>query len=160
MLELRSQEFEHGAEIPARFTCDGKNISPPLIWAGLPDGTKSLALIVDDPDVPDPKAPTREWVHWLLYNIPAGVRSLAEAMQEISLPEGTLAGRNDWGKAGYGGPCPPIGRHRYFHKLYALDTVLPDLSLPDKGQLLEAMDGHVLGECELVGTYCRKRCSD
>lgn len=160
MLELRSQEFEHGGEIPARFTCDGENISPPLIWAGVPDGTRSLALIVDDPDVPDPKAPTREWVHWLLYNIPAEVRSLPEAMQEIVLPEGTLAGRNDWGKAGYGGPCPPIGRHRYFHKLYALDRVLPDLSLPDKRQLLKAMDGHVLGECELVGTYCRTRCSD
>jgi Raf kinase inhibitor-like YbhB/YbcL family protein len=126
----------------------------------VPDDCLSLVLIVDDPDVPDPKAPTREWVHWLLYNIPSGERELAENVPEDRLPPGTLVGRNDWGKGGYGGPCPPIGRHRYFHKLYALDTVLPDLSLPDKAHLLEAMQGHVLEETELVGTYCRMRCTD
>jgi Raf kinase inhibitor-like YbhB/YbcL family protein len=160
MLELRSQGFEHGSDIPALYTCDGGNISPPLIWTGVPEGGRSLVLIVDDPDVPDPRAPTREWVHWILYNIPAGLNELPQGMGSKDFPPGALAGRNDWGKSGYGGPCPPIGRHRYFHKLYALDTMLPDLSLPDKTSLLEVMDGHVLAECELVGTYCRTRCTE
>ena len=160
MLEIRSQGFEHGCEIPAIYTCDGDNLSPPLFWAGVPDEAGSLALIVHDPDVPDPNAPTREWVHWLLYNIPASVQALPEAVAITELPDGVLHGKNDWQEAGYGGPCPPIGRHRYFHTVFALDTMLPDLSFPDKARLLQAMEGHVLARAELVGTYCRERCDE
>lgn len=156
-MELRSPAFVHEGEIPRRSTCDGEDTSPPLAWSGVPAGAKSLALIVDDPDAPDPKAPRRVYVHWVLYNIPPDVSGLAEAIRPAQLPGGTLEGRNDWGRTGYGGPCPPIGRHRYFHKLYALDRVLPDLGRPAKAQLLEAMKGHVLAEAHLVGTYQRLR---
>jgi Raf kinase inhibitor-like YbhB/YbcL family protein len=123
----------------------------------MPAGTKSLALVVDDPDAPDPKAPKLVYVHWVLYNIPPDVSGLAEAIQRADLPPGAREGLNDWGRAGYGGPCPPIGRHRYFHKLYALDTVLPDLKRPTKAHLLAAMKGRILAETELVGTYQRSR---
>lgn len=157
MLEIRSQGFEHGGEIPALYTCEGENSSPPLFWAGVPDQARSLALIVCDPDVPDPNAPTREWVHWLLYNIPPDVQALPEAVAITELPKGTLMGKNDWHEVGYGGPCPPIGRHRYFHTLYALDAKLPDLSFPNKAGLVEAMEGHVLARAELVGTYCKAK---
>lgn len=153
MLELRSQGFEHGGEIPRVFTCEGADVSPPLIWAGEPDSTQSLVLIVNDPDAPDPAAPTRVWVHWLLYNIPAWAKCLAQGVRNNELPPGTLQGRNDWGRTGYGGPCPPIGRHRYFHRLFALDTLLPDLHEPTSIELMKAMQGHVLAEAELVGTY-------
>ena len=149
-LALTSPVFDHNETIPKVYTCQGKDISPALAWNGLPNGTKSVALIVDDPDVPDPAAPKREWVHWVLYNIPAGTSGLAEAAK---LPAGAREGKNDWDRRGYGGPCPPIGRHRYFHKLYALDVVLPDLNEPTKAALLEAMEGHVLEEAELIGTY-------
>lgn len=128
-------------------------MSPPLAWNGVPEGTKSLALIVDDPDAPDPKAPKRVWVHWVLYNIPPDASGLAENADKTGLPPGTVRGITDSRKAKYGGPCPPIGRHRYFHRLYALDVVLPDLREPTKAALLEAMAGHVLEEAELVGTY-------
>lgn len=156
-LELRSSAFVHQGEIAPRYTCDGKDLSPPLSWAGAPAATKSFALIVDDPDAPDPKAPKRVYVHWVLYNIPPASPGLAEAVSASDLPAGTREGLNDWGRTGYGGPCPPIGRHRYFHKLYALDTALPDLKRPTKAQLLAAMEGHVLSEAQLVGTYQRRR---
>ncbi len=156
-LSLNSPAFAPNATIPARHTCDGGDVSPALQWSGLPDGAKSLALIVDDPDAPDPAAPQRTWVHWVLYNLPATAGGLPEGVTASQLPEGTREGLNDWKRTGYGGPCPPIGRHRYFHKLYALDSVLPDLGRPDKAQLLKAMEGHVLAQTELVGTYQRSR---
>jgi Raf kinase inhibitor-like YbhB/YbcL family protein len=154
---LHSPAFDHQGEIPQRLTCDGENLSPALSWSGLPEGTASLALIVDDPDAPDPKAPKLVYVHWVLYNIPPGATGLAEAVQPRQLPAGTLQGRNDWGRTGYGGPCPPIGRHRYFHRLYALDKVLRDLGVPTKAQLLAVMEDHILAQAELVGTYQRSR---
>ena len=150
---LTSSCFEHETEIPARHTCDGGDVSPPLTWSGIPAGTKSLALVVDDPDAPDPSAPKMTWVHWVLYDIPATVTELDEGSSERGLPSGAREGRNDWKKIGYGGPCPPIGRHRYFHKLYALDTVLGDLGHPSKTTLERAMKGHVLAQATLVGTY-------
>ena len=152
-LALTSSAFAHEGAIPKLYTCQGKDISPPFSWSGLPNGTKSVALIVDDPDAPDPAAPKRVWVHWVLYNIPPTVTGLPEAVPSHKLPAGALEGKNDWDRLGYGGPCPPIGRHRYFHKLYALDTVLPNLREPTKDALLEAMKGHVLEEAELIGTY-------
>lgn len=154
---LSSPAFAPNAAIPARHTCDGDEVSPPLRWSGVPEEAGSLALIVDDPDAPDPAAPQRTWVHWVLYNIPATTDELPEGVEAAQLPAGTREGRNDWKRTGYGGPCPPIGRHRYFHKLYALDTVLPDLGQATKAQLLEAMEGHVLAEAELIGTYQRDR---
>ena len=154
---LSSSSFTHQGEIPSKYTCEGSDISPPLSWSGLPAGTLSLALIVDDPDAPDPKAPQRVWVHWVLYNLPAAAGSLAEGVPPDELPEGTREGKNDWGRTGYGGPCPPIGRHRYFLKLYALDTVLPDLRTPTKKDLEKAMEEHVLARAELMGTYQKSR---
>ncbi len=153
---LTSPAFADGAEIPVDYTCEGADLSPPLDWREPPEGTASFALVVDDPDAPDPKAPRLVWVHWVVYNIPAEVGSLPEGASGRAMPEGVREGLNDWKKTGYGGPCPPIGRHRYFHKLYALDTALPDLGAVTKSRLLEAMEGHVLGRAELVGTY-RKR---
>jgi len=155
-LSMTSPVFENGGGIPSKYTCEGEDISPPLVFAGVPDGTKSLALIVDDPDAPDPAAPKMTWVHWVLYNLPTDTKGLEESV--TSLPVGTLEGvndwkRNDWKRTGYGGPCPPIGRHRYFFKLYALDTVLPDLHEPTKVKLEQAMQGHVLERVELTGTY-------
>ena len=154
-LSLSSPSFASNAEIPVRHTCDGDDVSPPLRWSGLPSGTRSLALIVDDPDAPDPAAPQRTWVHWVLYNLPVTTDGLAEGITAAQLPAGTREGLNDWKRTGYGGPCPPVGRHRYFHKLYALDAVLPDLGRPDKARLLKAIEGHVLARAELIGTYER-----
>ena len=154
-LKLSSQAFSPNDPIPTIYTCDGRDVSPPLSWSGLPPGTRSMALIIDDPDAPDPKAPKMTWVHWVLYNIPVEATGLAENAGSGELPGNTREGINDWGRTGYGGPCPPIGRHRYFFKLYALDTLLPDLGNPRKEKLLEAMGGHVLGQAELVGTYQR-----
>ncbi|MEJ2365506.1 MAG: YbhB/YbcL family Raf kinase inhibitor-like protein [Deltaproteobacteria bacterium] len=154
-LEITSQAFSPDEEIPSKYTCDGKDISPALGWSGVPEGTKSLALIVDDPDAPDPAAPRMTWVHWVLYNIPPSATGLPEAMKSQGLPEGTKEGLNSWQSTGYRGPCPPIGRHRYFHKLYALDAVLPDLGKPGKKDLEKAMDGHILATATLVGTYER-----
>jgi Raf kinase inhibitor-like YbhB/YbcL family protein len=148
---LTSPAFAPNAEIPREHTCQGKDVSVPLSWNGLPQGTKSLALIVDDPDAPDPKAPKVTWVHWVLYDIPADATGLPAGVS--ALPQGTRVGLNDWQRAGWGGPCPPIGRHRYFFKLYALDTVLPDLGKANKAAVEKAMKGHVLGETQLVGTY-------
>jgi Raf kinase inhibitor-like YbhB/YbcL family protein len=154
-LTLTSGSFTHNGQIPTTYTCEGKDASPPLSWSGLPAGTKSLALIVDDPDAPDPRAPQTTWVHWVLYNLPPTAEGLPEGVS--SLPGGTREGLNDWKRTGYGGPCPPIGRHRYFHKLYALDAVLPDLGSPTKAQLEQAVAGHVLTKAELVGTYEKTR---
>lgn len=151
-----SASFKDGSEIPVRHTCDGANTSPALSWTGIPAGTKSLALIVDDPDAPDPAAPKMTWVHWVLYNISPDIKGLAEGVAAGNLPVGTLQGVNDWQRTGYGGPCPPIGKHRYFFKLYALDHVLPDLKRPTKETLEKAMQGHVLTKTELVGLYQRK----
>jgi len=152
-LTLTAPAFAYNGAMPARLTCDGRDLSPELRWSGLPAGTQSLALIVDDPDAPDPAAPRMTWVHWVLYNIAPTATGLAEAVAPGALPAGTRQGLNDWGRTGYGGPCPPIGRHRYFHKLYALDTVLPDLGKPTKAALEQAMKSHVLASTELVGTY-------
>lgn len=149
---LTSPAFKDHGAIPARHTCQGGDVSPPLAWKGAPAGTKSFALIEDDPDAPDPAAPQTTWVHWVVYDIPAGVSSLAEGASK-AMPAGSRDGLNDWQRTGYGGPCPPIGRHRYFHKLYALDVVLPDLKRPDKAALEAAMKGHVLAQATLVGTY-------
>lgn len=154
-LTLTSTAFRHNGEIPEQYTCDGEDISPPLSWSGVPDGTQSLVLIVDDPDAPDPKAPKMTWVHWVLYNLPPDTTSLAEDLDPEDLPKGTLEGVNDWKRTGYGGPCPPMGRHRYFHKLYALDTVLPDMNRPTKARIESAMQGHILSQAEIVGTYQR-----
>ena len=150
---LTSSAFANHGEIPMLFTCQGKDIAPPLAWSGAPAGTRSFALIVDDPDAPDPKAPKMTWVHWVLYNIPPSSSGLPRAATARDLRAGTKEGLNDWKRTGYGGPCPPIGRHRYFHKLYALDIVLAELGTPAKAKLEAAMEGHVLGKAELVGTY-------
>lgn len=156
-MKLQSAAFVHQGEIPRKYTCDGEDHSPPLVWSSVPAGTKSLALIVDDPDAPDPKAPKRVFVHWVLYSIPPDTSWLAEAIRPADLPGGTLEGLNDWGRTGYGGPCPPIGRHRYFHKLYALDKMFRDLGQPTKAQLVVAMENHILAQAELIGTYRRSQ---
>jgi Raf kinase inhibitor-like YbhB/YbcL family protein len=156
-LSLSSPAFSAGGEIPELFTCEGRDLSPALSWTGVPDEAKSLVLIVDDPDAPDPKAPKMTWVHWVLYNIPPTAAGLAQAVSRPELPAGTREGTNDWKRTGYGGPCPPIGRHRYFHKLYALDTVLPDLGAATKPDVEAAMKGHVLAHAEVMGTYQKKR---
>ena len=146
-MKITSPAFSANGEIPRVHTCQGDDVSPELRFAEVPPTAKSLALIVDDPDAPDPAAPKRVWVHWVLYDLPATTTSLAQA----ATPPGV--GKNDWDKAAWGGPCPPIGRHRYFFKLYALDTVLGDLGQPTKKELLAAMEGHVVAEAEVVGTY-------
>lgn len=156
-LTITSTAFAPEGAIPALYTCEGKDISPPLAWSGAPPATKSFALIVDDPDAPDPAAPKMTWVHWMLYDIAPAASGLPEAVQPSALPPGTREGVNDWGRTGYGGPCPPIGRHRYFHKLYALDTVLPDLKRPNKTALEKAMQGHILAQAALIGTYEKRR---
>lgn len=154
-MQLQSSAFKAGGAIPERYTCEGDDVSPPLAWSGAPAGTKAFGLIVDDPDAPDPKAPKMTWVHWVLHNVPANVNALPEGASD-RLPAGTRQGKNDWKRTGYGGPCPPIGRHRYFFKLYALDTELPDLREPTKAQLEAAMKGHILAQAELMGTYEKK----
>ena len=154
-LTITSPSFLHDGVIPGRHTCDGQNISPTLAWHGVPPETKSLILIVDDPDAPDPAAPRMTWVHWVLYNIPASAKGLPEGVAAANLPAGTLQELNDWQHTGYGGPCPPIGSHRYFHKLLALNAVLPDLNLPTKAELEKAMQGHVIARSELIGRYRR-----
>ena len=153
MLTLTSSAFSAGKPIPKKYTCEGDDRSVPLAWSGAPAATKSFALIVDDPDAPDPAAPRMTWVHWVLYNVPATTTSLAEGSSNASLPAGSVEGRNDFGRVRFGGPCPPVGRHRYFHKLYALDVVLPSGKALDKPALEAAMKGHVLAHAELMGTY-------
>ncbi|HVO11837.1 MAG TPA: YbhB/YbcL family Raf kinase inhibitor-like protein [Vicinamibacteria bacterium] len=155
-LSLSSPAFTAGGEIPTPFTCEGQDLSPALDWNGVPEKAQSLVLIVDDPDAPDPKAPKMTWVHWVLYNLPPTAKGLPQAVSARDLPAGARQGTNDWKRTGWGGPCPPIGRHRYFHKLYALDTVLPDLGAATKPDVESAMRGHVLAHAELVGTYQKK----
>lgn len=157
---LVSLSFDHNTPIPALYTCEGKNISPPLSWNSPPAGTKSLALIMDDPDAPDPAAPKMTWVHWVLYNLPPAAGSLPEGVPDAALPADTRIGINDRKHAGYTGPCPPVGTHRYFHKLYALGTVLPDLNVPTKMALEKAMKGHILAHSELIGLYRRQHVSE
>lgn len=155
-MTLESPAFAANASVPSRFTCDGRDVSPPLAWHDIPPGTRSLVFIMDDPDAPDPRHPRMTWVHWVLYNIPPTLRALAEGAA-ANLPPGVQQGTNDWSRLGYGGPCPPVGRHRYFHKLYALDIMLPETDGLTKGEVEQAMHGHVLAEAELVGTYQRGR---
>lgn len=150
-LLLTSSAFEHQGQIPPRFTCDGEDISPPLAWEQAPSGTVAYALIVDDPD-----APAGTWDHWVLYNLPGSAVNLNEGVppQEV-LDSGALHGRNSWRDLGYGGPCPPDGTHRYFFRLYALDSPLDLEAGASKQELLDAMQGHILGQAELMGTYTR-----
>lgn len=151
-LKINSSVFETGAMIPGKYTCDGEDISPPLSWDGVPNGTQSLALINDDPD-----APMGTWVHWVIYDIPATVKEFKENIpKEKKLSDGTLQGITDFKRIGYGGPCPPSGTHRYFFKLYALDTKLNFDSGATKKQIEDAMKGHILAQAELVGKYARK----
>jgi Raf kinase inhibitor-like YbhB/YbcL family protein len=152
-LKITSPAFEDGGPMAAKYTCEGADLAPPLNWEGVPEGTRSLALIMDDPDAPDPAAPKMIFVHWVLYNLPPDTGGLPEGATSADLPPGTLEGVTDFRRTGYGGPCPPIGRHRYFHKLYALDAVLEDLGQPTKDVLLKAMEGHVIEKAEIVGTY-------
>jgi Raf kinase inhibitor-like YbhB/YbcL family protein len=154
-MELSSTAFAPRGEIPRRHTCEGDDLAPPLQWRGVPDRAASLVLIVDDPDAPDPAAPKMTWVHWVLVDIPPTASGLPEGGQP--LPPGTREGLNDWQRPGWGGPCPPIGRHRYFFKLYALDCALPALSRPTKAAAEQAMRGHVLARAELVGSYQKQR---
>jgi Raf kinase inhibitor-like YbhB/YbcL family protein len=150
--EMTSAAFAHEESIPVKYSCDGEDISPPLGWGDPPEGTRSLALICDDPD-----APVGTWVHWVLYNLPVENRSLPEAVPpDAELADGSRHGQNSWRQLGYGGPCPPSGTHRYFFKLYALDTNLDLAAGANKAQLLEAMEGHILGQAELMGTYSRQ----
>jgi len=153
-LSINSTAFKQDGEIPKVYTCEGRDIAPPLQWEGVPAEAKSLVLIVDDPDAPDPAAPKMTWVHWVLYNLPPDSYGLPEGADTADLPSGTGEGLNDWQRTGYGGPCPPIGRHRYFHKLYALDTRLDQLGdKPVKAEVVAAMQGHILAEAALMGTY-------
>jgi Raf kinase inhibitor-like YbhB/YbcL family protein len=154
-LKLMSAAFAEGEAIPRKYTCEGEDISPPLAWSGIPPGTKSFVLVVDDPDAPDPKAPKMTWVHWVLYDLPPSAAGLAEGVK--ILPAGSKAGLNGWKRASYGGPCPPIGRHRYFHKLYALDAALTGLGQAGKAEVEAAMRNHILAQATLIGTYEKGR---
>ncbi len=156
-LELSSPAFQQGGEIPQTFTCEGKDFSPALEWRRVPRDTASLVLIVDDPDAPDPKKPMMTFVQWVLFDLPPTATGLPEAVRSDALPAGTREGLNDWRRTGYGGPCPPIGRHRYFFKLYALDRKLGELPRASKAAVEQAMQGHVLASAELVGTYEKRR---
>ncbi len=155
-LRMKSPSFEHEMEIPVRHTCEGADLSPPLVWSGVPEGTRSFAIVVDDPDAPDPNAPKMTWVHWVVYGIPADVTALPEGVTSANLPSGAREGLNDWRTIGYRGPCPPVGRHRYLHKLYALDTVVADLGRAGKAEVERALRGHVLGQATLIGTYVNR----
>jgi len=157
MLILTSTAFAPNGSIPSKYTCEGADMSPPLEWFGLRSDAQTLALIVDDPDAPDPAKPQRVYVHWVVYNIPANITKLPENAAKAGLPSGAIQGLNDWKKETYGGPCPPIGRHRYFFKLYALDTVLGQLLNPTKSQLEKAMEEHLVDSAELIGTYQKSK---
>ena len=152
-MTITSPAFTHEGAIPAEYTCDDADTASELAWSGAPAGTKSLALIVDDPDAPDPKAPKMTYVHWVLYDMPPTSTGIPKGGKT---PAGARDGKNDWHRTGYGGPCPPIGRHRYFFKLYALDAPLGELRPATKDQLVKAMQGHVLAEAVLMGTYQRR----
>lgn len=156
MLRIVSTAFQNEGEIPTKHTCEGVDVSPTLEWSSVPEGTQSLALIVDDPDAPDPNAPKMTWVHWVLFDLPPDSQGLPEGVSSEKLPAGTCEGLNDWKREGWGGPCPPIGRHRYFFRLYALDCRLKSSGTMTRRQLDRAMQGHVLAEAVLMGTYQKK----
>ena len=151
-IKITSSAFEDGGMIGAKYTCDGADVSPPLKWGAVPEGAKSVALICDDPD-----APMGTWVHWVLFNMPAETKELAENIpaDEI-LPDGAKQGVSDFGRIGYGGPCPPSGTHRYFFKIYALDAEVDLAAGANKSQLVAAMEGHILGQGQLIGKYKRQ----
>lgn len=155
-LRLWSDDFTEGQPIPRRFTCEGDDATPSLFWRGVPPGTRSLALVVDDPDAPDPAAPRMTWVHWVLLGIPVDANGLTVDGEHSGLPAGVRHGRNSFERTRYGGPCPPVGRHRYYHRLYALDVDLAELVEPTKDQLTAAMDGHILASATLMGTYIKQ----
>ncbi len=155
-LLLTSMAFSAGKPIPAAYTCDGDDVSPPLSWSNIPPQAKSLALVIEDPDAPNPMDPQRTWVHWIVYNLPPQVQALPPSVRPPDLPPGAIEGTNDWRRVGYGGPCPPAGRHRYVHRLYALDTMLPALGSITRAELDLAMAGHILEQAELIGLYQRK----
>jgi Raf kinase inhibitor-like YbhB/YbcL family protein len=152
-MKLESTAFQPMGQIPQKYTCEGEDISPALAWSDVPQQAQSLALIVDDPDAPDPAAPKMTWVHWVLFDLPPTTANLAEGAR---LPAGAGEGVNDFKQAGYRGPCPPVGKHRYVFKLYALDKKL-GLQRPTKAQLEQAMQGHILGKTELIGTYQKSK---
>jgi Raf kinase inhibitor-like YbhB/YbcL family protein len=150
-MQITSSAFREGQAIPRKYTCDGEDVSPPLSWSGAPEGTKSFALISDDPD-----APVGTWVHWVIYDLPAGVTFLPEGVEAVKRPQvGGTNGITDFRRLGYGGPCPPSGTHRYFFKLYALDTVMDLPAGVTRKELLQAMEGHILAEAQLMGKYSR-----
>jgi len=151
---LQVSAFNNQGDIPAKFTCEGANISPAISWSGVPEGTKSIALIVDDPDAPDPQKPEKVFTHWVLYNIPPTATKLGEA--EHHFPKGTQHGSNDYSKADYAGPCPPIGKHRYFFKLFALDTNFHFMVRPSRADLEKEMANHILAQSEVIGLYAKK----
>jgi len=151
-ISVSSEAFEEGGTIPSKYTCDGEDISPPLKWEGIPEATKSIALIADDPD-----APMGTWVHWVMWNIPAEANELAENVPpDPELPDGSRQGITDFRRPGYGGPCPPSGTHWYYFKIYALDTLLDLPTSARKADLLKAVEGHVLAEGQLMGKYSRQ----
>lgn len=156
-LRIESPAFQHGGAIPRQYTCDDRDVSPPLRWSGVPDRAKSLVLIVDDPDAPDPAAPKRVYVHWVLYDIPVSVTRIDEGGEHAAVKAGARQGKNDWDRVGYGGPCPPIGRHRYYFKLYALDTMLGDRGESTKRDIEQAMREHIVESAEVMGTYQRSK---
>jgi Raf kinase inhibitor-like YbhB/YbcL family protein len=150
-MKISSPSFKHGDFIPRKYSCDGNDISPPLNWENVPDGTKSFALISDDPD-----APMGTWVHWVIYNLPSDLRSLSEDIpKNKQLENGAMQGITDFRRPGYGGPCPPGGTHRYFFKLYALDALLNLGPGASKVGVVKAMQGHIIAQCELMGKYRR-----
>ena len=152
VITVTSSAFEEASMIPSKYTCDGENISPPLKWEGAPDGTESFALISDDPD-----APMKTWVHWVMWNIPADVKELPENIPpDKTLPNGSSQGITDFKRHGYGGPCPPSGNHRYYFRIYALDTELGLVNTSTKKDLLKAMEGHIIAEGHLMGKYKRR----
>lgn len=151
-IKITSSAFDENAMIPAKYTCDGEDISPPLEWDNVPEGTQSIAIIADDPD-----APMGTFVHWVLFNLPGDTRQLPENVPtKGTLDNGAVQGITGFGRTGYGGPCPPSGTHRYFFKIYALDTKVELTSSAGKSQLLEAMAGHILGQGQLMGRYSRR----
>jgi len=154
-LTLSTPAFDSQEHIPTTYTCDGQGIAPALHWQHIPSGTRSLALIVTDPDAPDPAAPKTTWVHWIVYDLPATSRGLQQGTQADALPTSARNGENSWQHSGYGAPCPPIGQHRYIFTLYALDTRLPNLDTPDRAKLTQAMAGHILAKTQIVGLYRR-----
>lgn len=159
-MKLTSTSFRDQGEIPREFTCEGRDCSPQLGWRDVPAATRTLALIVDDPDAPDPAAPQRVWVHWVLYNIPREVTELPADVDVRKVSAEIVEGTNDWRRTGYGGPCPPIGRHRYFFKLYALDCRIEGRAPLTATELEQKMQGHVLATATLMGTYAKVSAHD